>query len=65
MFDRNIADDKKIVEADPSELDGLPQDYIDRHKPDGNGKIQLTTDYPDAFPVLSFAKSDSFSYYPI
>jgi thimet oligopeptidase len=59
MFDRNIADDKKIVEADPSELEGLPQDYIDRHKPDANGKIQLTTDYPDAFPVLSFAKSDS------
>jgi thimet oligopeptidase len=47
------------VEADPSELDGLPQDYIDRHKPDANGKIQLTTDYPDALPVFSFAKSDS------
>ena len=59
MFDRNISDDKKIVEADPSELDGLPQDYIDRHKPDANGKVHLTTDYPDAFPVLTFAKSDS------
>jgi len=59
MFDRNISDDQKIVEADPSELDGLPQDYIDRHKPDANGKIHLTTDYPDAFPVLTFAKSDS------
>ena len=34
MFDRNIADGQKVVEADPSELDGLPQDYIDRHKPD-------------------------------
>jgi thimet oligopeptidase len=59
MFDRNISDDQKIVEADPSELDGLPQDYIDRHKPDASGKIHLTTDYPDAFPVLTFAKSDS------
>jgi len=62
MFDRNISDDKKIVEADPSELDGLPQDYIDRHKPDAKGKIQLTTDYPDALPVLSFAKSDSLRH---
>jgi thimet oligopeptidase len=59
MFDRNIADDKKIVVADPGELEGLPQDYIDRHKPGADGKIQLTTDYPDAFPVLSFAKSDA------
>jgi Zn-dependent oligopeptidase len=59
MFERNIADDKKFVEADPAELDGLPQDYIDRHKPDANGKIKLTTEYPDVFPVLSFAKSDA------
>jgi thimet oligopeptidase len=59
MFDRNIADGQKVVEADPSELDGLPEDYIDRHKPDAAGKIHLTTDYPDALPVFSFAKSDS------
>ncbi len=57
-FDRNISDDRKIVEADPGELDGLPQDYIDRHKPGANGKVQLTTDYPDALPVFTFAKSD-------
>ncbi len=59
MFDRNIADGQKVVEADPSELDGLPQDYIDRHKPDAAGKVHLTTDYPDALPVFTFAKSDS------
>jgi thimet oligopeptidase len=59
MFDRNIADGQNVVEADPSELDGLPQDYIDRHKPDANGKLRITTDYPDALPVFSFAKSDS------
>lgn len=57
MFDRNISDGKKEIEADPSELDGLPQDYIDRHKPDANGKVHITTDYPDALPVFNFAKS--------
>jgi thimet oligopeptidase len=57
MFDRNISDGKKTIQADASELDGLPQDYIDRHKPGADGKITLTTDYPDAFPVMSFAKS--------
>jgi thimet oligopeptidase len=59
MFDRNISDGQKTIEADPSELDGLPQDYIDRHKPGADGKIRLTTDYPDSLPVFSFAKSDS------
>jgi thimet oligopeptidase len=59
MFDRNISDDKKTVEADPSELDGLPEDYIERHKPGADGKVQITTDYPDSVPVLTFAKSDA------
>ena len=59
MFDRNISDGKKTIEAEPAELQGLPQDYIDRHKPDPDGKITLTTDYPDAFPVMTFAKSDA------
>ena len=59
MFDRNIADGKKIVEiTNASELDGLPQDYVDNHKPGADGKIHITTDYPDVFPALTFAKSD-------
>ena len=59
MFDRNISDSQKSVEAEPSELDGLPQDFIARHKPGPDGKIRITTDYPDALPVLNFAKNDA------
>ncbi len=59
MYDRNISDGTKTVEADPKELEGLPQDYIDRHKPGADGKVQITTDYPDIFPALKFAKSDA------
>ena len=59
MFDRNISDGKNIVEVtDATELDGLPQDYIDRHKPGTDGKILITTDYPDVLPALRFSKSD-------
>jgi thimet oligopeptidase len=58
MFDRNISDGTKTVQATVAELDGLPQDYIDRHKPGADGKLTLTTEYPDALPVLKFAKSD-------
>ena len=59
MFDRNISDSQKSVEADPSELEGLPQDFIARHKPGADGKIRITTDYPDALPVLNFGKNDA------
>ena len=43
---------------DAAELDGLPQDYLDRHKPGTDGKIRITTDYPDVLPALRFSKSD-------
>ncbi|HTW24297.1 MAG TPA: M3 family metallopeptidase, partial [Candidatus Baltobacteraceae bacterium] len=56
-FERNLADDQPTIEADPFELDGLPQDYIDRHKPGADGKIKISTNYPDLFPVMTFAKS--------
>src|SRR5229473_1224864 len=47
LYERNIADDQRSVDvASVAELDGLPQDYIDRHKPGADGKIQITTDYP-------------------
>jgi thimet oligopeptidase len=58
-FDRNIADGQKTVEADPSELDGLPQDYIARHKPGPDGKVKITTEYPDILPALKFSNSDA------
>jgi thimet oligopeptidase len=63
MFDRNIADDQKKVEVkNASELEGLPQDYIDRHKPGADGKIYITTNYPDALPALKFSKSDDLRH---
>ena len=58
-FDRNISDDQKKVEVtDAKELDGLPQDFIDHHKPGADGRIIITTNYPDALPVLKFSKRD-------
>jgi thimet oligopeptidase len=58
LYERNIADDQRSVEiSSAAELEGLPQDYIDRHKPGADGKIRITTDYPDIFPVLKFGKN--------
>ena len=58
-FERNIADDQRSVEiAGPAELAGLPEDYIANHKPGADGKIRITTNYPDFFPALKFAKNE-------
>src|SRR5262249_3762770 len=57
-WDRNIREDLRTVKTDPSELEGLPRDYIARHKPDADGKITLTIDYPDSLPIFSYAKEE-------
>ena len=56
-FGRNVQDGLLKVEAKPEELAGLPQDFIDRHKPAADGSITLTTDSPDYTPVMKFATS--------
>jgi len=59
-FDRNISDDQRSITVDSAaELEGLPKDYIEAHKPGPDGKIKISTNYPDAFPVLTFGKSDA------
>jgi thimet oligopeptidase len=45
------------VTATKAELEGLPADYVSRHKPAADGTYTLTTDEPDADPVFSFVKS--------
>ena len=55
---RNIREGLRTVTATPADLDGLPADFIARHKPDGNGIITLTTSAADARPVLMYARNE-------
>jgi thimet oligopeptidase len=58
-FDRNIREDVRSIKLDSKEeLAGLPQDFIDAHKPGEDGKITITTDYPDYIPFISYAQSN-------
>jgi thimet oligopeptidase len=57
IFGRNVADGKLEIKATKAELQGLPEDYIARHKPNAEGTYTLNTDSPDSTPVFSFAKS--------
>src|SRR5215471_5496575 len=59
-YDRNISDDQRSITVDSAaDLDGMPKDFIQAHKPGPDGKIKLTTNYPDAFPIFTFTKSDA------
>ena len=48
QFSKNISEDVRAIEVDDeSRLAGLPPDFIKNHPPDSDGKIRITTDYPD------------------
>ncbi|HEY3242283.1 MAG TPA: M3 family metallopeptidase, partial [Phycisphaerae bacterium] len=58
QFSNNIRDDVRRVQFDSvTDLEGLPEDFIKGHAPGEDGKITLTTDYPDYIPFMSYAKS--------
>jgi thimet oligopeptidase len=58
-FSRNIREDVRSIEVEPSELAGLPDDYVKAHAPGPQGKATITTDYPDYVPFISYAKSSA------
>jgi thimet oligopeptidase len=59
-FSRNVQESVNTVAVeDVSELEGLPDDFLEGHRPGEDGKITLTTDFPDYLPVMTFAKSGS------
>jgi thimet oligopeptidase len=58
QFARNVRDDEReIVLQSLSDLQGLPDDWIEKHQPGPDGKIQVTTRYPDFYPFISYARN--------
>ena len=56
-FDRTIREDVRSIQVDGSkDLAGLPDDFVQAHPPGPDGKITITTNYPDLIPVLRYAK---------
>ena len=53
-FSENIARSSRSIEVvGPAELAGLPPDFLTSHPPGPDGRVRLTTKYPDLFPVLA------------
>ncbi|MBK9033003.1 MAG: Zn-dependent oligopeptidase [Myxococcales bacterium] len=58
-FSKNIAADVRAVEvASADALAGLPEDFIAAHPAGADGKIKITTDYPDYLPFMTYAEDD-------
>ena len=56
-FDKNINSSTKKIEFLPGDLDGLPTDYVKRHPVGADGKVIITTAYPDNMPFMTYARS--------
>ena len=56
-FGRNVRDDARQIRVDPSELAGLPEDWLRARPPGDDGKVRVTTDPTDYVPVVTWAES--------
>ena len=60
QFSKTISEDVRAIEVpDARRLAGLPADFIASHGPDADGKIRITTDYPDYNPFMTYANDDA------
>jgi thimet oligopeptidase len=55
-FQKNIREDVRSISVAPAQLDGLPEDYKKGHAAGADGKVKITTDYPDFIPFMTYAK---------
>ncbi|HEX6835112.1 MAG TPA: M3 family metallopeptidase, partial [Polyangia bacterium] len=56
-FGKNIKDDVRTMRVPAAELDGLPDDFKQQHKPGADGLVAITTDNTDYIPFVTYAKS--------
>jgi len=56
-FGANLANDNTTVSFTEQELEGTPADFISRLKKDADGKLIVTTKYPDYLAVMENAKN--------
>ena len=57
-FARNTREDEREIILDSlADLEGLPGDWIEKHSPGADGKIHVSTRYPDYFPFMTYARS--------
>lgn len=57
-WDRNIREDVRTIKVKPSELTGMPADFIKNHEPGPDGLVTLDINYPDYVPTMTYCTND-------
>ena len=60
-FGNNLAEAELSIRVDKKKLAGLPDSFLEAHPADDDGKVTLTTNYPDYFPVVTYAEDRSIA----
>jgi thimet oligopeptidase len=55
QFAKNIREGVRRIRVTPDRLAGLPADFVAGHPVGDDGLVELTTEYPDYVPVITFA----------
>lgn len=59
-FSRNVREDVRSITVESvDELAGMPADWIASRKPEDDGSIRITTDYPDFYPFQTYARNSA------
>lgn len=58
-YSSNLDENQDSIEATQAELTGLPDSLVKRLKKSADGKYIITTKYPDYYPVMENAKSET------
>lgn len=59
-FLRNIRDDVRYLSLfSADDLAGLPEDYVEAHQAGIDGRLTISTQYPDYIPFMTYAENDA------
>ncbi len=59
QWGKALREARQTMLVKPAALKGLPADYIAARKPNAQGLVEISTAYPDVYPILNYAHSDS------
>ena len=55
-FQSNIGASTSKIEVKPASLVGLPKEYLAKRPPNKEGRVVISTDYPDFYPFMTYSK---------
>ena len=58
-FSRNIREGRREALVPAAALEGLPADYVEAHPSDEQGRVRISTEYPDVHPFLTHSRDAS------